>query len=88
MTRCQRCARAYAIAAGLCHYCWEEAEMKNENWGECATCGGDWDGGNRDSPPYDNCTCEKDGLLSLDGEPDEAYERANAIYKDETGSEL
>jgi len=61
--------------------------MQHRTWGACATCGGEWDEGNRDSPPYNQCTCEADGR-DLDAEPDEAYERANAIYKDETGSEL
>lgn len=56
--------------------------MRNLPHGECPTCGGDWDEGSRDMPAYSTCTCEPTD------EPDEAYARANDIYRALTGSEL
>ena len=46
--------------------------MKHPQTGTCKLCGGDWDLGNRDSPAYNDCTCDEEPGY------DEDYERMAA----------
>jgi hypothetical protein len=51
--------------------------------GSCIFCGGDWDEGGWDFPPYDNCTC-----VEKPDAPDEADVRAEREYADLDRGEL